>query len=1122
LLLIAALAAVLPYAARASTPAFTDVDVGTPTLAGSLKTTTGTNGKVINTIIGGGADMWGAADAFNYAYFKVTGDFDYVVRVQDLQGPDNWTKAGIDVRVDTGSGTPDPSAPHILNMATRIGNGTTGGQYQIGVQYRSDSAGNNSAGNSDWTSPTGTPRPAYPDTWLRVERVGSVIYEYYSYDGKTWTQYQPFVFDTAGSYPAGTDNGTYFTNAWPSTIFLGLAVTAHNDSDTYGGKAIFTDFGPHAGVPIAINTQPQASVSVQANSPLTLSVGAAGDPVHYQWMKDGAPIKGAVGPTYSVALPQAGDAGTYTVKLSGGGTSLTSGNAVVKIVADTTPPTIGKVAYSSPTKLAVSFSEPVSDTALTAANYTLDNGVTVSSVTRTDPAGVTLTTSKMADGTAFNLSVSNVQDTAGNPIAAASKLKFTSNAFVLGSVLHKFWSGISANSVAALTNDVRYPNNPTVQTVEPMFEYPPNGGNEAGDNYGNALIGWFIPPKTGSYVFFTCSDDYSSLFLSTDDNPANVKLIAEESGWSGVRSWVSVGSGDPTTKRSDSCPDITWPGGNTINLTAGNRYYIMDLHSEGGGGDNVEATYIMSGEADPVDGDAPKLVGNVIGTYVDTSGTVNITQQPTAAQALVGQTATLSVAATGTSIYGSTPVVGAPPVAGGGGVTYQWQKNGQDIPGATLASYTTPVLALADSGAKYKVNVSIPGTTVASSEVGVTVSPDTTPPTFAVGVIKNASGTFDVGVEYNKPTDSSAGVQANYSISGGTITSFKYYPNSPGAVLTVSGLTEGSTYTVTVKNVSDTFGNKITSASESFTMGTLNWGNVGEDQLKLGNGVIPVGANGFDIYSDSISEWNNYDESTFTYEAITGDFDKKVQVIYQDTSSEWARAGIVVRDVLNFGVSAVDQTGDPTGAVNNGTTPPFTGKAGRYQKCHVNPVHCLPPSDGGTTNGNNAWEGNRRLITGGGCTSALGQNGGSPPYPNAWCRIQRVGQTLAIYRSIDGVNWLQMGSTSFPDLADPDQKPLPDTVYVGPEYAPENGNIYTVTPGTPPQGMWLAKFRNYGDTFSSTPTLTWTYTSSGLTLTYTGTLQSATSVNGPWTAVTGTSPQTVPTTGKAAFFRASQ
>jgi hypothetical protein len=66
-----------------------------------------------------------------------------------------------------------------------------------------------------------------------------------------------------------------------------------------------------------------------------------------------------------------------------------------------------------------------------------------------------------------------------------------------------------------------------------------------------------------------------------------------------------------------------------------------------------------------------------------------ITAQPASESVTLGQTATFSVTATGT----------AP-------LTYQWQKNGGNISGATTASYTTPATTSADNGAKFDVIVS--------------------------------------------------------------------------------------------------------------------------------------------------------------------------------------------------------------------------------------------------------------------------------------------------------------------------------------------------------------------------------------------------------------------------------
>jgi len=175
------------------------------------------------------------------------------------------------------------------------------------------------------------------------------------------------------------------------------------------------------------------------------------------------------------------------------------------------------------------------------------------------------------------------------------------------------------------------------------------------------------------------------------------------------------------------------------------------------------------------------------------------------------------------------------------------------------------------------------------------------------------------------------------------------------------------------------------------------------------------------------------------------------------------------------------------------------------------------------TAGNNLYEGNRRLDTGGPSSTALTGANVAPPYPNAWCRLQRQGQTFTIYRSSDGTNWVNLGFTTWPDTNNPDSTPMPATVFVGPEYSPENGNITDTTL----QGMWLAKFRDYGDTFAPAttgPTLGAARTTTGLTITFTGRLQSAPIVTGPWADVAGaSSPYAVTTAGTtSAFYRAAQ
>src|SRR6266849_910738 len=64
----------------------------------------------------------------------------------------------------------------------------------------------------------------------------------------------------------------------------------------------------------------------------------------------------------------------------------------------------------------------------------------------------------------------------------------------------------------------------------------------------------------------------------------------------------------------------------------------------------------------------------------------SITTQPTSQTIVVGQTEKFSVADAGT----------AP-------LSYQWQKNGASIAGASSSSYTTPVTTTGDSGATFAV-----------------------------------------------------------------------------------------------------------------------------------------------------------------------------------------------------------------------------------------------------------------------------------------------------------------------------------------------------------------------------------------------------------------------------------
>ena len=117
----------------------------------------------------------------------------------------------------------------------------------------------------------------------------------------------------------------------------------------------------------------------------------------------------------------------------------------------------------------------------------------------------------------------------------------------------------------------------------------------------------------------------------------------------------------------------------------------------------------------------------------------SITTQPANQSVVVGQKATYSVAATGT----------AP-------LSYQWQKNGASISGATLSSYTTPPTTLADNGASFVAVVSDSNGSTKSSPAILTVdsapvAPSITTQPGSQSVTAGQTATFSVAATGTAP-----------------------------------------------------------------------------------------------------------------------------------------------------------------------------------------------------------------------------------------------------------------------------------------------------------------------------------------------------------------------------------
>ena len=177
----------------------TDIGATTPSGSASFDAEAATF-----TVRGAGADVWGSADAFQYAYTTLDGDGEIVARVASLQNVDAWTKAGVMMRDGLAAGA--AHATMFLSPTT-----VKGSAYQRRPN----------ANGSTLTTAGPAGNPPY---WLKVVRLGTTFTAYTSLDGTGWT-------------PVASD-----TIVMGNVITVGLAVTSHRNGTlaaaTFTGVAV--------------------------------------------------------------------------------------------------------------------------------------------------------------------------------------------------------------------------------------------------------------------------------------------------------------------------------------------------------------------------------------------------------------------------------------------------------------------------------------------------------------------------------------------------------------------------------------------------------------------------------------------------------------------------------------------------------------------------------------------------------------------------------------------------------------------------------------------------------------------------------------------------------------------
>jgi hypothetical protein len=426
-----------------------------------------------------------------------------------------------------------------------------------------------------------------------------------------------------------------------------------------------------------------------------------------------------------------------------------------------------------------------------------------------------------------------------------------------GSILREVYEGISGSAISDLTSASIYPDSPTrTNFVTDYFEAPVDWS----DNYGQRMHGYIVPPVTGNYTFWIASDDGSELWLSTDENPSNQRLVAWVGSWTSSREWTKEGNQQSAA----------------ISLQKDKAYYVKAHQKEGGGGDNLAVRWLRPDGLD----EAP-----IPATYLLPYGTSFtppiITQQPTNTTAIEGQMAAFIVKVSNLDL-----------------ISFKWFRNGVVVPAATSGTLSYGPVTLDDNGARFSATLTNRLGSTNSGEAVLTVQADTTRPTLVSAL---NFGPTTIRLIYSEvmavPGATNA---ANYGVNNGvSVNSVTFGPDNQTVLLTTSPLTFGNAYTITVNNVTDRARtpNAIwPNSSLTFTAVEYAPWDIGAPPLPGTN--VPV-AGGFDVTGSGRDIGGVSDQFHYSYQQRTGNFDLQVRLANVVVSDPFVHAGLMARENLN-------------------------------------------------------------------------------------------------------------------------------------------------------------------------------------------------------------------------------
>ncbi|PYU20294.1 MAG: hypothetical protein DMG30_21565 [Acidobacteria bacterium] len=494
-----------------------------------------------------------------------------------------------------------------------------------------------------------------------------------------------------------------------------------------------------------ITAQP-VSQSILAGQTATFSVGASGTaPLSYQWWKNGAAISGATSSSYTTPATTSSDTGAqFTVIVSNSAGNVTSSVATLTVTAATVAPSIITQPTNQTTFVGQTATFSVTATGTAPLSYQWQkNGAAISGATSSSYTTPAETSSD--NGAQF---AAVVRNSAGNVISNAATLT------------------VSPDPAPAITAQ------PASQTI--------TAGQTATFSVtatGTAPLSYQWQ-KNGAAISGATSSTYTTPATTASDNGAQFTVVVSNSAGSATSNAAILTVNSPPAVTTQPVNQTVAAGqAASFSVTATGTAPLSYQWKKNG--TNISGATVSSYATPPTiasDSGAQftVVISNVASTTTSRSATLTvnvppaIAVQPVSQTVTAGQTATFSVTATGT----------AP-------LSYQWQKNGAAISGATSSSYTTPATTSSDTGAQFTVIVSNSAGAVTGNAAILTVNPAPVAPSITT---QPASQTV------------TAGQTATFSVTATGTAPLNYQWQKNGAA--ISGATSSS-YTTPATTSSD-------------------------------------------------------------------------------------------------------------------------------------------------------------------------------------------------------------------------------------------------------------------------------------------------------------------------------